>query len=152
MEEWRQNLIEDDEEKLLALLRSARRVAVLGIKTEVARGQPAYYVPQALQQMGLEIVPVPVYYPDATEILGAKVYRRLAEVPGPVDVVDVFRRSNDVSAHLPDILAKKPRSVWLQSGIRDDRTAEALARAGILVVQDRCLMVDYRAVARSAAR
>ena len=151
MEEWRQNLIED-EDKLLALLRSARRVAVLGIKTEAARGQPAFYVPQALQQMGLEIVPVPVYYPDATEILGAKVYRKLAEVPGPVDVVDVFRRSNDVSAHLPDILAKKPRSVWLQSGIRDDRTAEALARAGILVVQDRCLMVDYRAVARSAAR
>jgi uncharacterized protein len=152
MEEWRQNLIEDDEEKLLALLRSARRVAVLGIKTEMARGQPAYYVPQALQQMGLEIVPVPVYYPEATEILGQKVYRKLAEVPGPVDVVDVFRRSNDVRAHLPDILAKKPRSVWLQSGIRDDRTAEALARAGILVVQDRCLMVDYRAVARSAAR
>lgn len=152
MEEWRQNLIEDDEEKLLSLLRSARRVAVLGIKTEAARGQPAFYVPQALQQMGLQIVPVPVYYPEATEILGQKVYRKLAEVPGPLDVVDVFRRSNDVSAHLPDILAKKPRSVWLQSGIRDDRTAEALARAGILVVQDRCLMVDYRGVARSAAR
>ncbi|HEY6908064.1 MAG TPA: CoA-binding protein [Myxococcales bacterium] len=152
MEEWRQNLIEDDEEKLLSLLRSARRVAVLGIKTEAARGRPAFYVPEALQQMGLEIVPVPVYYPDATEILGQKVYRRLAEVPGPVDVVDVFRRSGDVAAHLPDILAKKPRSVWLQSGIRDDRTAEELARAGILVVQDRCLMVDYRSVARSARR
>ncbi len=152
MEEWRRNLIEDDEEKLLSLLRSARRVAVLGIKTEMARGQPAFYVPQALQQMGLEIVPVPVYYPEATEILGEKVYRRLAEVPGPIDVVDVFRRSGDVAAHLPDILAKKPRSVWLQSGIRDDRTAEALARAGILVVQDRCLMVDYRGVSRSAAR
>jgi predicted CoA-binding protein len=152
MEEWRQNLIEDDEEKLLSLLRSARRVAVLGIKAEVARGQPAFYVPQALQQMGLEIVPVPVYYPEATEILGQKVYRKLAEVPGPVDVVDVFRRSGDVAAHLPDILAKKPRAVWLQTGIRDDRTAEALARAGILVVQDRCLMVDYRGVARSAAR
>jgi uncharacterized protein len=151
MEEWRQNLIED-EEKLLSLLRSARRVAVLGIKTEAARAQPAFYVPQALQQMGLEIVPVPVYYPDATEILGQKVYRKLAEVPGPVDVVDVFRRSGDVAAHLPDLLAKKPRSVWLQSGIRDDRTAEALARAGILVVQDRCLMVDYRPVARSARR
>jgi predicted CoA-binding protein len=152
MEEWRQNLIEDDEKKLLSLLRSARRVAVLGIKTEAARGQPAFYVPQSLQQMGLEIVPVPVYYPDATEILGQKVYRKLAEVPGQVDVVDVFRRSGDVAAHLPDLLAKKPRSVWLQSGIRDDRTAEALARAGILVVQDRCLMVDYRGVARSAAR
>ena len=152
MEDWRQNLIEDDEGRLLELLRSARRVAVLGIKTEAARGQAAFYVAQALQQMGLEIVPVPVYYPDATQILGQKVYRRVADVPGEIDIVDVFRRSNDVAAHLPDLLAKKPRAVWLQSGIRDDRTAEALARAGILVVQDRCLMVDYRAVARSAAR
>src|SRR6266850_6406296 len=152
MGDWRHNLIEDDEERLLDLLRSARRVAVLGIKTEAAQGQAAFYVPQALQQMGLEILPVPVYYPEAIEILGQKVYRRVADVPGEVDIVDVFRRSADVASHLPDLLAKKPRAVWLQSGIRDDRTAEALARAGILVVQDRCLMVDYRPVARSAAR
>jgi len=149
MEDWRRNLIEDDEQRMLGLLRSARRVAVLGIKTEAARGQPAFYVPQALQEMGLEIIPVPVYYPEATQILGQKVYRRVADVPGEVDIVDVFRRSADVAAHLPDLLAKKPRAVWLQSGIRDDRTAEALAGAGILVVQDRCLMVDYRPVARS---
>ena len=149
MEDWRRNLIEDDEARLLGLLRSARRVAVLGIKTEAARSQPAFYVPQALQEMGLEIIPVPVYYPEATQILGQKVYRRVADVPGEVDIVDVFRRSADVAAHLPDLLAKKPRAVWLQSGIHDDRTAEALARAGILVVQDRCLMVDYRPVARS---
>jgi len=149
MEDWRRNLVEDDEQRLLDLLRSARRVAVLGIKTEAARSQPAFYVPQALQQMGLEILPVPVYYPEATQILGQKVYRRVADVPGEIDIVDVFRRSSDVAAHLPDLLAKKPRAVWLQSGIRDDRTAEALARAGILVVQDRCLMVDYRPVARS---
>jgi predicted CoA-binding protein len=149
MEDWRRNLVEDDEQRLLDLLRSARRVAVLGIKTEAARSQPAFYVPQALQQMGLEILPVPVYYPEATQILGQKVYRRVADVPGEIDIVDVFRRSADVAAHLPDLLAKKPRAVWLQSGIRDDRTAEALARTGILVVQDRCLMVDYRPVARS---
>jgi uncharacterized protein len=149
MDDWRRNLIEDDEEQLTKLLRSARRVAVLGIKTEAARGQPAFYVPQALQQMGLEVVPVPVYYPEATQILGEKVYRRVADIPVDIDIVDVFRRSNDVAAHLPDLLAKKPRAVWMQSGIRDDRTAEALAHAGILVVQDRCLMVDYRAVARS---
>src|SRR2546430_1601016 len=92
MEDWRRNLIEDDEDRLLGLLRSARRVAVLGIKTDAARGQPAYYVPQALQQMGLEIVPVPVYYPEATEILGQKVYRRLADVPGEIDIVDRRRR------------------------------------------------------------
>jgi len=152
MEDWRRNLLEDDEQQLLGLLRSAHRVAVLGIKTEAQRGQPAFYVPQALQQMGLQIVPVPVYYPEATQILGEKAYRRIADVPGEVDIVDVFRRSRDVAGHLPDLLAKKPRAVWLQSGIRDDRTAEALARAGMLVVQDRCLMVDYRAVARSAAR
>lgn len=147
--DWQRNLIHEGDERLLELLRTARRVAVLGIKTEAARGQPAFYVPEALQQMGLEIVPVPVYYPDATEILGQKVYRRLAEVPGELDIVDVFRRSGDVAGHLSDLVAKKPKAVWLQSGIRDDRTAEALARAGIQVVQDRCLMVDYRAVART---
>src|SRR5712664_1187355 len=149
MDDWRRNLIGDDEEQMTQLLRSARRVAVLGIKTEAARGQAAFYVPEALQQMGLEVVPVPVYYPEATQILGEKVYRRVADIPGEVDIVDVFRRSNDVAAHLPDLLAKKPRAVWLQSGIRDDRTAETLAQAGIKVVQDRCLMVDYRGVARS---
>jgi predicted CoA-binding protein len=82
------------------------------------------------------------------EILGEKVYRKLSDVPGDVDIVDVFRRSADVAQHLPDLLAKRPRAVWLQSGIRDDRTAEALARSGILVIQDRCLMVDYRSLQR----
>ena len=146
MDEWRRNLIEHDEQRITDLLRSARRVAVLGIKTEAQRGQPAFYVPAALQRMGLSIVPVPVYFPDATEILGEKVYRKLADIPSDVDIVDVFRRPADVAQHLPDMLAKRPRAVWLQSGIRDDQTAEALARAGILVVQDRCLMVEYRAL------
>ena len=152
MDDFRRNLLEDDDERVQGLLRSAKRVAVLGIKTEAARGQPAFYVPQALQQMGLQIVPVPVYYPEATAILGEKIYRRVSDVPGEVDIVDVFRRSGDVAGHLQDLLAKKPKAVWLQSGIRDDRTAESLARAGILVVQDRCLMVDYRAVARRVER
>ena len=124
-------------------------MAVLGIKTEEQSDQPAFYVPQYLKGAGVQVVPVPVYYPDVTEILGEKVVRKVADAPGEIDIVDVFRRSGDVAGHLPDLLAKKPRAVWLQSGIRDDRTAEALARAGILVVQDRCLMVDYRAVARS---
>ena len=148
MDEWRRNLIEDDEDRITGLLKSARRVAVLGIKTEAQSGQPAFYVPAALQKMGLSIVPVPVYFPAVQEILGEKVYRKVSEVPGEVDIVDVFRRSADVAQHLPDLLAKRPRAVWLQSGIRDDRTAEALARSGILVIQDRCLMVDYRSLQR----
>ena len=127
-------------------MRSAERVAVLGIKTEAQSGQPAFYVPATLQRLGLQIVPVPVYYPEVTTILGEKVYRKVVDVPGDVDIVDVFRRSRDVAPHLPDLLAKKPRAVWLQSGIRDDKTAEALARAGILGVQDRCLMVEDRAI------
>jgi uncharacterized protein len=146
MEEWRRNLIEGDTDRILELLRSARRVAVLGIKTERQSGQPAFYVPAALQRMGLQIVPVPVYFPEVTEILGEKVYRKLSDVPGEIDIVDVFRRPADVAQHLPDLLAKRPRAVWLQAGIRDDRTAESLARAGILVIQDRCLMVDYRSI------
>ncbi|MDB4966414.1 MAG: hypothetical protein JWN44_2103 [Myxococcales bacterium] len=142
------NIISEDETKVAELVRSAKRVAVLGIKTAEQRGQPGYYVAETLQRNGVEIVPVPVYYPDATEILGQKVYRKLADVPGPVDIIDVFRRARDVPEHLADILAKKPRAVWLQSGIRDDASAELLAAAGILVVQDRCLMVDHERYAR----
>jgi len=72
------------------------------------------------------------------------VYRRLVDVPGELDLVDVFRRPKDLEAHLEDILAKKPKAVWLQSGIRNDAVADRLAAAGIDVVQDRCLMVDHR--------
>ncbi|MBI2393410.1 MAG: CoA-binding protein [Deltaproteobacteria bacterium] len=145
--DWRDNLI-DDEDRVAALVRGARRVAVLGIKTEAQRGQAAFYVPAYLAEAGVEIVPVPVYYPEVTAILGRPVHRRLVDVPGELDLVDVFRRSSDVPAHLDDLLAKKPRAVWMQSGIRNDEVAEALARAGIQVVQDRCLMVDHRAYAR----
>ena len=104
----------------------------------------SFYVPQALQRGGLTIIPVPVYHPEATEILGEKVYRSLAEIPGEIDLVDVFRKPSDLAGHLDDILAAKPKAVWLQAGISDDAFAEKLARAGIVVVQDRCLMVEYR--------
>ena len=142
------NVISDDETRVAELVRSARRVAVLGIKTEAQASQPAFYVPAALHEGGVEIVPVPVYYPEATEILGARVYRRVADVPGDIDIVDVFRRAGDVPAHVDDILAKRPRAVWLQSGIRHDASAERFAEAGILVVQERCLMVDWQHYAR----
>jgi predicted CoA-binding protein len=138
------NIISGDDARIAELVRSARRVAVLGIKTEEQADQPAFYVPQTLQQRGVEIIPVPVYYPEATTILGRPVYRRVSDVPGDVDIVDVFRRSSDLAKHLPDLMQKRPRAVWLQSGIRDDASAVQLAEAGILVVQDRCLMVDHR--------
>lgn len=138
---WRRHLIED-RDGISRVLGATKRIAVLGIKVDA--DQPAHYVPEYAQQAGFEIVPVPVYYPDATEILGEKVYRKVADVPGDVDMVNVFRRSRDVSPHVDDIIAKKPKSVWLQLGIRNDEAAERLARAGIDVVQDRCLMVEMR--------
>jgi len=141
--DWRENLIETNA-GLKQLLQETRRVAVLGIKTEAQSYQPAFYVPKYLHTAGLDVVPVPVYYPDVKQILGREVYRKLADVPGEVDMVNVFRRPEDIPPHLEDILAKKPKSVWFQSGIRHDAAAERLARAGIKVVQDRCLMVEHR--------
>jgi predicted CoA-binding protein len=143
MDDWRSNLITSDAE-IAQLWRDTRRIAVLGIKTEVASGQPAYYVPDYLQRAGYEIVPVPVYYPDATEILGQRVYRTVAEIPDGVDMVNVFRRPDDVTAHVDDILAAQPKSVWMQSGIRNEAAARRFAEAGIKVVQDRCAMVEHR--------
>jgi predicted CoA-binding protein len=127
-----------------ALLARTHRIAVLGIKTEKQHDQPAFYVPSYLAEVGYDVVPVPVYYPDVTTILGRPVYRSLAEVPGEIDLVDVFRRPEDVPKHLDDLLAKRPRAVWLQLGIRHEETAERLVAAGIDVVQDRCLLVDDR--------
>jgi len=117
---------------------------VLGIKTLTQRGQPAIEVPRYLERAGFDLVPVPVYYPDVEQILGRPVFRRLVDVPGPVDLVNVFRKKADLAGHLDDLLAKRPAAVWLQSGIRDDAFAEALLAAGIDVVQDRCIMVDHR--------
>ena len=128
------------------LITAVRRIAVLGIKTEQQSSQPAFYVPQYLDRAGFDVIPVPVYYPDVTEILGKPVYRRLADIPGTLDLVNVFRRPQDIEAHLDDMLAAKPAAVWFQSGIRHEAVADTLARAGIKVVQDRCLMVEHRSL------
>lgn len=141
--DWKNNIIESLE-GIQELMGKMRRVAVVGIKPDDQASRPAHFVPAYLAEAGLEVVPVPVYYPDVTHILGRKVYRRLVDIPEEIDLVNVFRRSDDVPAHVDDILAKRPRVVWLQSGIRNDEVAERLARAGIKVVQDRCLMVEYR--------
>jgi predicted CoA-binding protein len=145
MDDWRDNLVESNR-GIRELLAATRRIAVLGIKTEAQAGQPAYYVPRYLLQAGFDVIPVPVYFPEVTRILNQKVYRSLADIPGPIDLVDVFRRPQDIAAHLDDILAKRPKAVWFQLGIREDEVAQKLAEAGIKVVQDRCLMVEHQHV------
>lgn len=137
-------MIIDDDDAITKLLKDTKRIAVLGIKTEAQADQAAFYVPKYCVDAGYDVVPVPVYYPEAKTILGREVFRRVADVPPPIDMVNVFRRSRDLMAHLDDLLAAKPKSVWTQQGIRDDAFAAKLSAAGIAVVQDRCLMVELR--------
>ena len=133
-----------DVNKIAEMIRQTRKIAVLGIKPESHAAQPAFYVAKYMQSAGYEIIPVPVYYPEVNEILGEKVYRKLVDIPGDVDMVNVFRRPQDIPPHVDDIIAKKPKSVWFQLGIVNDDAAERIAAAGIKVVQDKCLMVEHR--------
>ena len=143
MGEWTDNLV-TARDAIAAIVRECRRIAVLGMKTEAQRGEPAFYVPEYMARAGYDIVPVPVYYPDVQQILGRPVYRTVAAVRPPVDMVNVFRRSKDIPPHVDDIIAARPRVVWFQLGIVNDAAAERLARAGIRVVQDHCLLVEHR--------
>jgi predicted CoA-binding protein len=124
---WRDHLIETPA-RIKTLLENTHRIAVLGIKPDP--DQPAYYVP------------------DHAEMMGKKVYRKVTDIPGDIDMVNVFRRPKDIPPHVDDIIAKKPKSVWFQLGIRNDDAAEKLARAGIDVVQDHCLLVELRRIGR----
>ena len=142
---WQENILTADSQ-IADLLRETKRIAVLGIKPESHASQPAFYVSKYMQQAGFDITPVPVYYPEVTEILGQKVYRDLRDVPGEIDMINVFRRDTDIMKHVDEIIETKPKSVWFQLGIRNDVAAEAFARAGIKVVQNLCLMVEHRAL------
>lgn len=141
MADWKENLITDSD-GIEQLIRNTKTIAFLGIKPESHGDQAAHYVPAHMAAAGFEVIPVPVYYPDVTQILGKPVFRKLADIGRPIDMVNVFRRPADIPAHLDDILALKPKSVWFQLGIRNDEAAETLARAGVKVVQDHCLMVE----------
>ena len=138
---WLQN---DDE--ILALLASALRLAILGIKPESRSDKPAHFGPLYLLEAGYDIVPVPVYYPTVTEILGRRVYRTLASIPEPIDLLVVFRRAEHIPQHVDDIIAKRPGAVWFQLGIRNDDAARRLTEAGIDVVQDRCAMTEHERI------
>lgn len=142
MSDWQSHLLDTDDD-ITALLERVSSIAVLGIKPAETRA-PAFYVPEYAQRAGFRVIPVPVYYPELREILGERTVRTISEIGERVDLVDVFRRPQDIPAHLDDILAARPRAVWFQLGIRNDAAAETLARAGIDVVQDRCLLVELQ--------
>ena len=140
--DWRANLVDDDA-GIARILREARTIAVLGAKGETT--QPAYYVPAFLKARGYRVLPVNPTR-SGERILGEPVVATLADLPQPADVVEVFRRPQFLPGHAAEIvrLGWRPSVVWFQLGIRNDAAAEALARAGIRVVQDRCMMPEHR--------
>jgi predicted CoA-binding protein len=140
--DWQDNLVTDDA-GLARILREARSIAVLGAKADAAA--PAYYVPAYLAARGYRVLPV---NPTLTgrRVLGEPVVPTLADLPEPVDVIEIFRRPEYLAAHATEIvrLPWRPAVVWFQLGIRNDAAAAALARTGIRVVQNRCMMPEHR--------
>ena len=140
----------DDDAGLARVLREARRIAVLGAKPDPH--EPAHYVPAYLQARGYRILPVnPIF--EGQTILGERVVGTVADLDEPVDVIEIFRRPTFLPDHAREILALpwKPRAVWFQLGIRHDGAATQLARAGIDVIQNRCMMPEHRRLLRQTA-
>ena len=142
MSDWKSRLVSDDT-GLTRILTTARTVAVLGAKAGV--DQPAFYVPAYLVARGYRVLPVNPTLAGRS-LFGVPVVATLADLAGPVDVIEVFRRPEFLPGHAREILSLPwlPAVVWFQLGIRHDGAAEILARAGITVVQDRCMMPDHR--------
>jgi predicted CoA-binding protein len=129
------------EEAIRTLLSRARRVAVVGLSPKPHRD--SHRIARYLIGRGYEVVPV---YPRGDEILGRRVYRRVQDVPEPVDVVDVFRRSESLPSVVDDVLAARAPAVWFQLGCVDEEAARRAQAAGTVVVMDRCIMVDHAAL------
>lgn len=140
----RHPLILDDPHQIRTILQDSTTIAVLGIKPESRAGQPAHDVPRYMLEKGYTIIPVPTYYPEVTSILGLPVVRDMKDITQSVDILNVFRKSEDIPAHVDDIVALKPHVVWLQQGIEHEEVAHKLAMRGIKVVQNKCIMVEHR--------
>jgi hypothetical protein len=125
--------------EIKALLQRAKTVAVVGLSPDPDR--PSYSVAMYLQANGYRIVPV---RPGGGEILGEKVYERLSEVPFAVDVVDHFRKSSLVGAHIDDAVLLRVPAIWLQEGVIDEASAQRARDAGLTVVMDRCMLKEHR--------
>ncbi len=126
-------------ETIARLLDETKTIAVVGMSSNPTRA--GYYVPAYLQQAGYRIIPV---NPNLDEALGEKAYPDLAAAPGPIDLVLLFRRPEDVPPHVDEAIAAGAKAVWMQSGIVNDEAAQKASAAGLDVVMDRCMMVEHR--------
>lgn len=137
----RSGRVPPDRLRLAEILRTARRIAVVGLSRKPER--PSHGVAAYLQRAGYTIIPV---HPVAGVTLGERVHPdlRSAASAGPIDIVNIFRRSEHIPALLDAMLEVKPALVWMQQGIRNDDVARRLEAVGIAVVMDRCLAVDHQ--------
>lgn len=126
--------------ELAALLRQVKTIAVVGAKDKP--GQPVDKVGRYLIQAGFTVIPV---HPKRAKVWGLPAYASLADVPVPVDLVDLFRAADACPAHAEETLrlASRPRCFWMQSGIVSPEARALLSGSGVFVVEDRCLMVDH---------
>jgi predicted CoA-binding protein len=122
------------------LLRAARTIAVVGLSSK--RLRPSFGVAQYLQSVGYRIIPV---NPNETQVLGEKSCASLDDVPLPLDIVDIFRRSALVPEVVEAAIRIRARAVWMQEGVVHAEAAERARRAGLIVVMDRCLLKEHRA-------
>ena len=127
-----------DDAARCALIRASRRIAVVGLSPNPAR--PSHGVARALQGFGFTVVPV---RPGVREVLGEKAYARLSEVPGPIDLVDVFRNPVFVDAIVDECLQLRLKAIWLQDGVVNEPAAKRARAGGMTVVMDRCIYRDY---------
>ncbi|HUP27869.1 MAG TPA: CoA-binding protein [Chloroflexia bacterium] len=125
---------QEDIDAVLAM----KRVAVAGLSSDPSR--TSNHIASYLQGHGYEIIPV---NPNEQEVLGEKAYASVSEIPEPPDVVDVFRRAEYVDAIVDDALAVGAKAIWLQSGIINREAAQRAREAGLIVVMDRCMMVEH---------
>jgi uncharacterized protein len=126
------------------ILRSARTIAVVGLSGK--RYRPSYGVAEYLKQAGYRIIPV---NPGQTEVLGEKCYPDLDSVPEPVDIVDIFRRSEHVPEIVEAAIRKGAKAVWMQEGVVHEEAARRAEAAGLIAVMDRCILKDHRRLANA---
>ena len=118
---------------------SLRTVAVIGMSKHSSKA--AHYVPKYLIDNGYDVTPV---NPTAEKILNISCYDSVSEIEGPVDIIDVFRPSEQISFIIRDCIEKKPKVIWLQEGIHDFESEELAQKAGILVVFNRCMLAEHQ--------